>query len=253
MVPSATSGAVHIGRDHEISLLSGPIHYDILLPLDAEIRTRFGFAARAGLPLDHPDAQWLVIGWGAREFYTTTGDYSDVTARAILKGVFGDRSVMRLDLAGELPEHPDFQRVRLTSAQNDRLLAAIVESFARDAAGNPIWLVGESLSGSDVFFAAHWRFSLFRTCNAWVGKMLRAAGVNFGIWTPLPISVRLSHWLHLEPSASSTSDQRWRRSQVTSQKRRLAGLPRPCQNRASREPRGSHVAKFRKRLPSSPD
>ena len=38
--------------------------------------------AATGIALDHPEARWLVLGWGARDFYTTVGTYSDVTARA---------------------------------------------------------------------------------------------------------------------------------------------------------------------------
>lgn len=199
IVPFGVSGAAPGGQDREIGLLSGPIHYDLLLPLDAETRAHFGFAAAAGLPIDHPEARWLVIGWGAREFYTTTGDYTDVTPGAVLWGLFGDRAVMRLDLAGPLPADLDIQRLTLSNAQFALLLAAISESFARDDAGNPVWLADKGLSGSDVFFAARGRFNLFNTCNVWVGNMLRAAGLDFGIWTPLPVSVRLSHRLHLAP------------------------------------------------------
>ena len=48
-----------------IGLLQGPIHTDILFPLTPDIRARFAFAEAAGVPLTHPDAQWLLLGWGS--------------------------------------------------------------------------------------------------------------------------------------------------------------------------------------------
>ena len=48
----------------QIGLLQGVIHTDILIPLTPETRARFGFAEAAGVPLNHPEARWLVLGWG---------------------------------------------------------------------------------------------------------------------------------------------------------------------------------------------
>jgi len=38
--------------------------------------------------------------------------------------------------------------------------------------------------GDDVFYAAHGRYSLVHSCNAWTGDHLRAIGVRIGAWTP---------------------------------------------------------------------
>jgi hypothetical protein len=50
------------------------------------------------------------------------------------------------------------------------------------------------LGPRDVFYASPGRTDIFRTCNAWVGRMLRASGQRFGLWTPATWSVRLSLW-----------------------------------------------------------
>ena len=64
----------------QIGLLQGPIHTDILFPLTPEVRETFTFAEPAGVPINHPDAQWLILGWGSAAFYTTAGTYADITA-----------------------------------------------------------------------------------------------------------------------------------------------------------------------------
>ncbi|MDM8164873.1 TIGR02117 family protein [Roseovarius sp.] len=175
-----------------IRLVSGPIHYDFLLPLTPETRAAFAPLARHGLPLDAPGAAWLIVGWGAREFYTTTGSYADLSAAAIWRSFTGDASVLRVDVAGPLRAGLDLPALALTAGQYSQLLAAISGSFRHDETGAPIPLATPGFGPTDRFFAAHGRFDILRTCNTWVAAMLRAAGLRFGAWTPTPYAVTLS-------------------------------------------------------------
>lgn len=182
----------------EIRLVAGPIHYDFLLPLTDEVRARFAFADSVGVAVSHPDARWLVVGWGAREFYTSVGSYGDVGPGAIFWSVLGDTSVMRLGAAGEIGTSVGVKKLRLSREQFTALLAALEAGFQRDAAGSPILLDGTHLSPNDAFYEAKGGFHIARNCNVWVGEVLRAAGLRFGIWTPTPFAVRLSLWRFAE-------------------------------------------------------
>ncbi len=175
----------------EVFLVAGPIHYDFLLPLTDETRDNFAELAQAGLPVLDPDARWLLIGWGAREFYTTTGTYADLSVSAVLRGIFGDDAVLRAEIFGALRTDIDLPSLRLDSQQYDRLQQAILSSFARNS-GQLVPVPG-NLSGGDRFFEAKGRFNLFRTCNTWIGDVIQTAGLRFGRWVPLPYSVTLSH------------------------------------------------------------
>ena len=173
----------------EIGLIRRPIHYDFLLPLTEETRERFGFLQAAGLDLDHPQARWLVVGWGARQFYTTTGDFSDVAPGAVFRAVTGDSAVMQVDLDGTLREEAPARRLRLQPAQYSALLARVAGDFAAHTPiDHPVF------NTSDLFFPARGRFDILCTCNAWLGAVLRRAGVRFGVWTPTPYAVTLSLW-----------------------------------------------------------
>lgn len=175
-------------------LVHGPIHYDFLLPLDAQTRRAFGFAREAGVPINDPAAKWLLIGWGAKEFYTTAGSYRDVTLGAVLKGLTGDASVMRLDVWGAMPggfpEGFPARTMEMGRPEYEALLVSIRDDFA--GGHRPQVISGASLGGGDVFYAAKGRFHAFRTCNTWISRKLRSAGLRFGVWTPLPYSVTLS-------------------------------------------------------------
>jgi uncharacterized protein (TIGR02117 family) len=175
----------------QIGLLQGPIHTDILLPLSPETRARFAFAEAAGVPLSHPDAEWLMFGWGSAAFYTTAGTYADITASAILTAATGDQAVIRLDALGRLPEMENLRYLNLSEEQFQALL-----THTTDAISSQEKLSHPGFTGTDAFFPAHGHFHLFRTCNVWLGETLRASGIPFGLWTPANWSVSLSLWRH---------------------------------------------------------
>jgi uncharacterized protein (TIGR02117 family) len=179
------------GTDVLIGLARAPIHYDLLLPLSPDLRARYGFAETAGLPIQNPAAEWLLVGWGSEAFYTTAGSYSDVKLGAIAKAVTGDSAVLHLDVAGDVSGIEGIGYFTLSETQYAALLAQIDASFQRDQTGAPLPLAAH-FNEHDAFFAAKGRFSLLHPCNVWIGETLRAAGVEFGIWTPTPQAVELS-------------------------------------------------------------
>ncbi|MEP2718891.1 DUF2459 domain-containing protein [Pseudophaeobacter sp.] len=195
VIPAGPTTSANVDRHHEVLLVAGPIHYDFLLPLNKTTRARFQFLEPSGLPVTHPDAQWLVIGWGARAFYTTN-DYSELTASTVLKGVFGDRSVLRVDVLGALPNLPDLPVLRFDEAELGAFLTALTQSFEQSSGPTLQSLDHPGFTASDRFFAAKGSFHLLRTCNTWVSRMIQASRQRFGYWTPLPVSVRISHWLY---------------------------------------------------------
>lgn len=176
----------------QIGLLQGVIHTDILIPLTPETRARFGFAEAAGVPLNHPEARWLVLGWGSAGFYTTAGTYADITASAVLTAATGDDAVIRLDALGPLEPAENLRFLHLSETQFQALLDQTSAAFASTTR-----LDHPGFTGTDAFFPAHGRFSALRTCNVWLGETFRAAGIAFGLWTPANWSVTLSLDWHL--------------------------------------------------------
>jgi uncharacterized protein (TIGR02117 family) len=176
----------------QIGLLQGPIHTDILFPLTPDARARFAFAASAGVPVTHPEADWLILGWGSAAFYTTAGTYADITAGAVLTAATGDNAVIRLDVTGPLPPLDNLRFLNLSEAQFQALLTQSLAAFAGETP-----LDHPGFTGLDAFFPAKGTFHAFRTCNVWLGETLRASGIPFGLWTPANWSVTLSLDWHL--------------------------------------------------------
>jgi uncharacterized protein (TIGR02117 family) len=178
-----------------IALASGPIHFDILLPMTEPLRKSFAFAASRGVPVAGMDAQYLVVGWGSTGFYTTTGSYADLRAANVVRAMTGDSAVLHLDVAGDQTDVPGLIWIPVSEAQLDLLAQKVLSSLKRDASGRPVPLDSPAFGQTDAFFAAKGHFSLLRTCNVWVGEVLRAAGIPFGLWTPTPQAVRLSAYV----------------------------------------------------------
>lgn len=177
---------------HRVGLLQGPIHTDILFPLTSETRARFAFAEAAGVPVNHPQAEWLLLGWGSAGFYTTAGTYADITTSAVLTAATGDDSVIRLDAFGPINPLPNLRFLDLSDRQYQALLTETTAAFASQTP-----LDHPGFTGTDAFFPAQGHFSALRTCNVWLGETLRASGIPFGFWTPANWSVTLSLDWHL--------------------------------------------------------
>ena len=75
------------GTEYLIGLVHGPLHFDLMLPLSPELRARYGFATAAGVPVANPQAEWLLVGWGAAAFYTSTARLADMTLSPVVRGL----------------------------------------------------------------------------------------------------------------------------------------------------------------------
>jgi uncharacterized protein (TIGR02117 family) len=181
----------------EILLLSNPIHTDIALRLDDELRSTFAALGGSGFAIDHPDAVYLVLGWGGRAFYIETPTWADLKPGPAFKALTVDRSVMHADLAGEIvTDNPAVRRVALSDAGYRQMVAAMLGSFATDAAGGLEPVADAAYGPNDMFFEANGHFNALLGCNTWTAAMLRAGGVRTGWWTPLPPLLTWSLDLH---------------------------------------------------------
>ncbi|ARM89647.1 urease-associated protein [Rhizobium sp. CIAT894] len=177
---------------HRVLLLSGPIHTDIAIPLDEETRAAFSFLDGTDFPLGHPNAEWLIIGWGGRAFYLETPTWGQLKPLPVLRALTIDRSVLHIDLAGHITEpQPTIAAFDIGDDQMARLRKFISDSFVREA-GAVVPIPDAGYGEIDRFFEAKGYFNALFGCNTWTAAALRSAGLRTGLWNPLPQSLRLS-------------------------------------------------------------
>lgn len=180
----------------EILLLSNPIHTDIAVPVDDDLRRAFAELQEDGIAVNHPAAAYLVFGWGGRSFYTETPTWADLKPMPVLRSFTLDQSVMHVDVTGDFPaDLAGVKRLRISEAGYQRLLAGIGASFVRKD-GKVQLIPGVAYGLNDAFFEANGWFNAFAGCNTWSAAMLRQAGIRTGWWTPLPPLLRWSVDLH---------------------------------------------------------
>ena len=182
--------------NRRILLLSNPIHTDIAIPLDAGVLAKFNSLVQAGIRAELPSARYLVFGWGSRAFYIETPTWSELKPGPLFSALTVDRSVIHVDVTGDIAEPQPFVRgFDLSEAQFDRLVDLIVASF-RSGPDGPIRIPDAAYGEFDGFFEANGYFSAIVGCNTWTASALREAGLRTGWWNPLPQTLAVSLDLH---------------------------------------------------------
>lgn len=127
---------------------------------------------------------WVDVGWGERKYYQSPDSNPLLAVKAI---AMPNPSVMRIE---GYSKHPNIylsgcpsMRILLTREQFDRLCAVFHNAYARDRNGN---IVETSGNAQYKFYSAKGSYHLMNTCNTWVARAFRKAGLNvqiFGIMT----------------------------------------------------------------------
>lgn len=177
-------------RDRTIYLTANALHADIAIPVDSVSREQFGFLKADGFSLDNPNLKYLIIGWGSRDFYTSTAEYSDMELATIWRAATGDASVMHVAPGGDISKSEGVVPIAISQAGLERMIDFMLESFRKENE-KPILLPDATFGYGDLFYEAEGRFHIFNPCNVWVSKALGKAGVSTGIWTPTTYSLLL--------------------------------------------------------------
>ncbi len=184
-LPSAGDGPAV----REIHIVSNGWHTVIVLP-----RAAVADLGRLPEAADFPDAAFLELGWGDRDYFPAKETTLRMTLDAALKPT---PAVMHMAGRAHLPQgtRPGSSVVRLmlTERAFERLVRAIADGFERPA-GARAQPIAPGLTARSHFYPAEGRFHLFNTCNTWTARMLRAAGIDVspsGVMTAEDLMSRL--------------------------------------------------------------
>lgn len=133
LLPAAAADPV---ATRHILVLKNPIHTDIAVPVDDDVRKRFHFLVDGGIPDDMAEVRYIVFGWGGRAFYLETPTWSELKAVPVMKALTLDASVMHIDIAGNIVEpHPDVAGFDISEERFAALLDFITASFQQGPNG----------------------------------------------------------------------------------------------------------------------
>jgi uncharacterized protein (TIGR02117 family) len=125
---------------------------------------------------DFPQAEFLEVGWGARDYYMGR----DQGFWGTLKAALGSTSVLHVvGFRGPPAAYFRSSEVIELSIPRDgfeRLIRTIHDAYERAGAG-AVAPLGPGLYGDSRFYPAWQQFNLFSTCNVWTARALRSAGL----------------------------------------------------------------------------
>ncbi len=145
-------------------------HTDIGLPVDGLPDPL------ASLELEYPGAQFLVFGFGERDYLMSRDDSSGKTLGALFPS---KSAILMAALRAPLTEAFADQRVvalRLTQAHVDRLAALIWQALGKSADGSPVRLA-DGPHADSAYYAAYDTYDALHTCNTWTALLLHDAGL----------------------------------------------------------------------------
>lgn len=158
-------------RPYAIDVVNHGWHTGLVLPA-REIRERL-----PQLVERFPDAPYLEFGWGDSAFYQADRGTAGLALRALL---WPTDSVMHVvavpdDAQRHFSSSPQ-QRLCLTRRQYLALAGFVIAGFAVNE-GQEILPLRGGLYGDSQFYRAQGKYHLFNTCNTWLAKGLREAGL----------------------------------------------------------------------------
>jgi len=165
-----------------IYIADNGIHADIIMPVQADglnWSTMFPGRDFAAVP---PGARWIAFGSGEERVYLNTPTWWDITPRTVWSALAGGKRVMHV----EYVTSPNYavREIRLRPEEYRRLWAAIRADFALSQNGRLQRIAHPGYGPSDAFYRAVGKESTVRTCNTWVARWLRLAGVKTSLWPP---------------------------------------------------------------------
>jgi uncharacterized protein (TIGR02117 family) len=168
--------------NHEIFITTNGVHLDLILRLD---QIDPNFARELETPVH---ARYVSFGWGDKNFYIQTPEWSDLTLPVAFKALFlRSETAMHVNFYGQ--KQTRWHRICLCDCQINKLYLYIVNSFKRTAERSLKKLDFEGYTYLDSFFEAKGAFTLFNTCNVWVNKGLKSIDIKTSVWSPFDFGV----------------------------------------------------------------
>ncbi|WP_265587119.1 TIGR02117 family protein [Sphingomicrobium arenosum] len=183
-----------------IYLTDNGVHLDIVMPIEAAGVSWAPYFP--GTDLAQPawaNAGHVMIGSGDRGVYTEAKDWGDLRASTAFGALFAGNRVMHVQYV-DAPQRFAAAEIRLTPAQYRRLWQSVRASFDLSEDGWPQRLDTPGYWPSDAFYEGRGSFNAAMTCNQWVARQLRIAGVESSLWSPFSKGLP---WRYRAPDAAT--------------------------------------------------
>lgn len=170
----------------KIYVISSGVHTDLVVPAKTIYKDW-----TLTFPLDSFDVKdgtrsYIGFGWGDKEFFLNTPNWSDLKATTAFKAAFGlNETAMHVHYMKEIKkESAQCIPLIIDAISYTKLLSHIETSFIKKE-GSFIKIQHPGYGQCDRFYEATGSYSLFKTCNVWTNNALKEIKVQTSFWSPL--------------------------------------------------------------------
>ncbi|MNK18555.1 hypothetical protein D3C87_367630 [compost metagenome] len=184
-----------------IYLSTNGIHSDVILPIHHPLKDwEETLDMEKALAVDTFQTH-LKFGWGDKNFFLRTKEWSDMEVGTVLNTVFGrGPGAMHLILCTPKDlNKTNLVELRLSKRQYRKLCAFIHRSFQFED-GKAKVIVDHPYGTYDFFYDSSIEYNMTYTCNTWTNNALKRAGQKACVWTPFKGAIFSKY-----PDQSSTS------------------------------------------------
>ncbi|MFM7814089.1 MAG: DUF2459 domain-containing protein [Flavobacteriales bacterium] len=168
----------------QIFLSASLVHSDFILPIRHEV-VDWSVIAKLYQPSENlPAYDHVKIGWGDKEFFVNTPEWSDLTAKTALGSAFGlHESAIHFQFI-QMEESPkEVTSIFVSTETYAKLVNYILQSMKAEQGS--FSQIHFSYGPNDCFYDSYHHYSMFNTCNTWMNEGLKEAGLPACLWTIL--------------------------------------------------------------------
>lgn len=166
-----------------IYLKSNGVHTDIVVPVKNEIKDWTSDIKYLQTVANDSTRQFLAFGWGNRDFYLNTPEWSDLKFSTAFKAAFHiGESAMHTQFYDHLIENERCRKIEISNDEYQKLVEYISNSFSKDDKSQVRWIADQHYNNYDAFYEANGKYDLFNTCNSWTNRALKTSEQKAAVW-----------------------------------------------------------------------
>ena len=173
-------------KNKSIYLNSNGVHLSIIIP-----KNQIDLKLLNGLIYFGND-NYFSFGWGDKNFYLNTPNWSDLTFNNAFKALFINSSSL-IHLTRYSTTSNDWTEIKVSQNQLNKINQYIYKTFYFDTLDKKVVLNNKGYSNNDDFYEALGSFSCFKTCNSWVNSGLKDSNIKACLWTPFDFGLLYIH------------------------------------------------------------
>lgn len=176
------------GKKVVVYLMQSGVHTDFLVPVKNEIIDWSEVFPRKNTKLNDTNTRLVAIGWGDKNFYMNTPEWSDLTVKTAVYCMTGlGTAAIHATYYYEVPNDKPTIKLYLSVKQYKRLIKYIKKTLIFSNTDVAIYIKPKNpkvVTDNDAYYEANMRYNVFHTCNTWVNNGLKASHKRACLWTP---------------------------------------------------------------------